>query len=70
MHISERNLKLYTSETDADFENRLRRETEGMTPPLAQHHRTQQKARRTRARNIVAARQQTKLPSPWWLQWG
>jgi hypothetical protein len=69
MQISERNIRLYTSETPEEFEARLQRETEGMCPTLAKAHRTRQTAWRTRAENILATRQQQerRLVLPPWL---
>ena len=52
--ISAKNVALYASETDEEFEARMDRETSGMHEGLARGHRTKSKARRTRAKAIMA----------------
>ena len=70
MQISERNKRLYASETDAEFERRMQAETDGMNEALAKGHRTRQKARRTHAKRKVAAEEADAMAtSPCWLRW-
>ena len=51
--ISDDNIRKLARETDEDFEQRMLEETKDLNDVLAAAHRTRQKARRTRAKNLA-----------------